>query len=99
MIVLNKMDLLSADEAAKLADLLRHLNPSARLITSTFSRVPLHAVLGTKLFNMETARTHAGWMQELAYVQNTCNYRVLDNTDNDTCVLVVSMYQKPSSTV
>jgi G3E family GTPase len=65
VIVLNKADLVSAKHLGELKAVLQKLNPSAKIITSEFGRVPLRAVVGTGLFNYNEASQSAGWIQEL----------------------------------
>jgi G3E family GTPase len=65
VIVLNKMDLVSSDDAALLEGILRKLNPGARLIKSRFGAVAPGEILNTKLFDYEKAQQSAGWIQEL----------------------------------
>ncbi len=66
VIILNKIDMVERDELASLEAVLRHLNPAARIVRSTYGRVPLDAVLHTGLFDMEAAQQAPGWAQELA---------------------------------
>lgn len=65
VVVINKTDLVSSDEVERLEALIQHLNPAAELIRSRHGRVPLYAILNTKLFDMEEAETSAGWIREL----------------------------------
>ncbi|MDX2082147.1 MAG: zinc metallochaperone GTPase ZigA [Terrimicrobiaceae bacterium] len=65
IILVNKIDLVSEDDRRELLGALRGLNPSARIIETERSRVPLDAVLDTGLFDMEKAQTSARWIQEL----------------------------------
>jgi G3E family GTPase len=65
VIVISKLDLVSAQDGATLADILLHLNPSARLIGADHGRVSLDALLGTGLFNFDQASLSAGWLKEL----------------------------------
>jgi G3E family GTPase len=65
VILLNKTDLVSAEEAAKIEALLRTLNPKARILRTRHSRVDLREILNTKLFDFEEASTSAGWLQSL----------------------------------
>jgi G3E family GTPase len=41
VIILNKIDLVTPREVENLKSIIRTLNPSARILTSTHSRVPL----------------------------------------------------------
>ncbi|MDT3496737.1 GTP-binding protein [Bacillus toyonensis] len=65
VIILNKIDLLEKEDVIELHHLLKKLNPSAKVIESSFSKVPLQEVLNTNSFNYEEASQSAGWMQEL----------------------------------
>jgi len=65
VLVVNKMDMVSEDEAQRLESVLKHLNPGARIVRSERGRVPLASVLNTGLFDMEEAETSAGWVKEL----------------------------------
>jgi G3E family GTPase len=61
VIVINKSDLTSADDRAELEEVLRHLNPSARLLHATFGRVEWSDVLSTGRFRLEEAERSPGW--------------------------------------
>lgn len=65
VLVLNKQDLLSGDEAARLEAILRHLNPGALVVRATRGEVPLSAILHTGRFDFERAATAPGWLAEL----------------------------------
>jgi len=64
-LILNKTDLVAKDELDTIRSLLKKLNPTAELILSTFSKVPLDQILNTGRFSMEHAMTRPGWLQEL----------------------------------
>ena len=65
VILLNKLDLVSEQQAAELEAVLRALNPGARILPTTRSEVPLASVLDTGLFDYEKAEASAGWIREL----------------------------------
>ena len=65
VIVLNKMDLVSEEQAHKVEGILKALNPGANVIKATRSQVPLGSVLNTGLFDYEKAEQSAGWIREL----------------------------------
>jgi G3E family GTPase len=65
VLLVNKLDLVSEEERRELLGTLRALNPSARILETERSRVPLSEVLDTGLFDMEKAQTSARWIQEL----------------------------------
>ena len=66
VIVVNKIDLVTEAERARLSALLRSLNPVARIVEAEHGRVPLGAVLDTGLFDFARAAQSAGWSQALA---------------------------------
>lgn len=62
VIVINKTDLVSPYDLEQLTTLLRKLNPNAKLVQSTESRVPLNQVMGTGLFSLGEAERHPDWL-------------------------------------
>ncbi|APA68513.1 zinc metallochaperone GTPase ZigA [Janthinobacterium sp. 1_2014MBL_MicDiv] len=66
VIVLNKVDMVGADERRRVLAILHALNPGATVIETNQSVVPLDAILGTNLFDLEQAASMPGWAQELA---------------------------------
>jgi G3E family GTPase len=65
VIILNKTDLVDAKTVGLLKASIQKLNPSAKIITSDFSKVDPKEILNTKLFDFEEAQTSAGWQKEL----------------------------------
>ncbi|MBM7095488.1 MULTISPECIES: GTP-binding protein [Alteribacter] len=65
VIVLNKTDKISKEDATQLKAVLTKLNPDAKIISSSFGNVPLTEVLDTKSFDFEKASHSAGWIKEL----------------------------------
>jgi G3E family GTPase len=65
VLVVNKTDLVGADDAARLEGILRSLNPEARILRSEFGRVPAGEILSTGLFDLERASEAPGWLKEL----------------------------------
>ncbi|HYZ31545.1 MAG TPA: GTP-binding protein [Crenalkalicoccus sp.] len=53
IIVLNKMDLVSAEEAAEVEKRIRAINPYAEIRRATRSDVPIEAVIGRDAFNLQ----------------------------------------------
>ena len=71
VIILNKTDLVSKDHLGVLKASIHKLNPSAKIVESTFSKVSPHEVLNTGLFNFEEAEQSAGWIEELNKGEHT----------------------------
>ncbi len=65
VLVLNKTDLMSQDEIARLEAILKTFNPRADIVHSQFGKVPLNRVMNTGLFNFDDAADAPGWLQEL----------------------------------
>ena len=65
VIVVNKADLVSADDLGFLKTMLQRLNAKARIVTSQFGRVPLDQIMDTGLFSYEKASQAPGWLQEM----------------------------------
>ena len=65
IILLNKTDLVGEQTVGLLEAAIRKLNPGARIIRTSFSKVSLKEILHTGLFNFEEAASSAGWQKEL----------------------------------
>lgn len=65
VIILNKTDLVDAKTVGLLKASIQKLNPSAKIISSSFSKVDPKEILNTKLFDFEEAQSSAGWQKEL----------------------------------
>ncbi|MGO1059571.1 GTP-binding protein [Planococcus sp. FY231025] len=65
VLVVNKLDLISAEKGEKLKAVLRRLNPDARIIGTRYSKIDPNEVLNTNRFNLERASQSAGWIKEL----------------------------------
>lgn len=71
VLILNKTDLVSKETLGVLKAAIHKLNPGARIIESTFSKVSPSAILNTGLFNFEEAEQSAGWIEELNKGEHT----------------------------
>lgn len=65
VILLNKVDLVSAEELQTVKAIIRGLNAKAKVIETTQSKVNLDEVMDTGLFDLEEAKEHPLWAQEL----------------------------------
>ena len=66
VIILNKTDLVTENHLGVLRATIEKLNPAARVIESSFSKVATKEILNTNLFDFEEAEQSAGWMEELS---------------------------------
>ncbi|MFP3514339.1 GTP-binding protein, partial [Peribacillus sp. SIMBA_075] len=62
---MNKTDQLTDQKADELYGVLRALNPSANILSTKHSQVPLSEVLNTERFDLDKASQGAGWIKEL----------------------------------
>ncbi|MCV2216799.1 zinc metallochaperone GTPase ZigA [Thauera sp. Sel9] len=78
VIVLNKIDLVGAEERERLMAILRGLNPRARIEVAEFGKVALDRVLDTGLFDFAAAAQAPGWLQEMrgTHVPETEEYGI-----------------------
>jgi G3E family GTPase len=67
VLVVNKADLVSADELARLQRILTEVNPRAVQVVSEFGKVPLEQVLDTKRFDFDEASNAPGWLASLQH--------------------------------
>lgn len=65
VLLLNKIDLISNENKDRLREILKRLNPGAKVLESSFSKVDLKEILNTNQFDMEKASQSPGWIQEL----------------------------------
>lgn len=71
VIILNKTDLVEKETVGLLKAAIHKLNPSAKIISSTFGKVAPPEILNTKLFDFEEAQNSAGWQKELQAENHT----------------------------
>ncbi len=62
VVLINKVDLVSETELARLNEIVRRLNPLAEIIHTTESRVPLAKIMGTGRFQLSEAEENADWL-------------------------------------
>lgn len=65
VMIINKIDLISDEALEKLENVLRALQPEAKIIKTVNAKVELSDVLNTQLFDFEKASESAGWIKEL----------------------------------
>ncbi|MCM3387016.1 GTP-binding protein [Ureibacillus chungkukjangi] len=65
VLILNKCDLVSEEELKKLENILRKLQPDAKLIRSINGNIKPSEILNTGRFDFEKVANSAGWLKEL----------------------------------
>ena len=71
VIVLNKTDLITKEHLGVLKSAIHKLNPSTKIIETSFSKVEPKEILDTGLFDFEEAEQSAGWIEELSKSEHT----------------------------
>ena len=65
VILINKCDLVPKNDLGLLKSIIHKLNPSAKIIETTHSKIDINEIVNTKLFDFEDAEQSAGWIEEL----------------------------------
>lgn len=65
MILLNKIDEVTPEEAAHIKVIIRALQPKARIVECNYCDVPLAELLNTHMFDFEDVATSAAWIHEI----------------------------------
>lgn len=71
VIVLNKADLVDQETLGVLRSTIKKLNPAAKIIESSYSKVSPKEIVNTGLFDFEEAEQSAGWLEELNKGEHT----------------------------
>jgi len=71
ILILNKTDLVEEEALRELEQVLRKLQPHAKLIRTSYGKVDPNEILNTGLFDFEKASQSAGWLQELQKEEHT----------------------------
>lgn len=65
VILINKADLVSKETVEELSAIIQKLNPSAKIVATSNSKIDPKEILNTGLFDFEEASSSAGWQAEL----------------------------------
>ena len=64
-IILNKIDEITKEELSNVKDVLKALQPNAKVIETNYAKVNLKEILETKSFDFERIATSSGWYKEI----------------------------------
>lgn len=78
VIILNKTSLVKSKKKRKILQVIKSLNPIAKVIETDYCKVDIGAIVNTKKFDFEVASTSAGWLQSINEMQ------MRDNNGNKT---------------
>ncbi|KGO74991.1 Cobalamin (vitamin B12) biosynthesis CobW-like, C-terminal [Penicillium italicum] len=75
VLILNKVETVDKETHAKLMHLLKLLNPVAKILESSYSKIDVREIINTKKFDFIRAASGPGWLQSLheMTVQSTGN--------------------------
>ncbi|RFU25592.1 hypothetical protein B7463_g10758, partial [Scytalidium lignicola] len=65
VIIVNKVDSIDAKTKARILAICKKLNPSAKVIEASYSRIDVKEIVQTGMFSFEKAATGAGWLRSL----------------------------------
>jgi G3E family GTPase len=65
LIILNKVDMVTAEQLNQLKAVIKELQPEAEIIETNFGQVVPADILNTRLFDLEAASMSAGWIKAL----------------------------------
>jgi len=65
IVLINKVDLVTAEQLEQVRQVVRVLQPQAKIIETTRAEVDLSLILGTNSFDFEEVFTSAGWLKTL----------------------------------
>ena len=64
-IILNKVDTVTPEELAAVRDVIKTLQPNAKIIETNYSKTDISEVLDTNRFDLEKTSTSAGWIKTM----------------------------------
>ncbi|KAK1980098.1 CobW/HypB/UreG [Colletotrichum cereale] len=65
VIVLNKVDMVSNADRARVLDLIKKLNPRAKVLEASYSKIDVKEIVNTNTFDLKVAQSGVGWLQDL----------------------------------
>lgn len=65
VIVVNKCDMVDKTTCTRINSIIQKLNPTAKVIMTTRSKIETRQILNTKMFDFEKASVGAGWLRSL----------------------------------
>ncbi|GGJ27565.1 GTP-binding protein [Paenibacillus hunanensis] len=71
VLLLNKCDLIEPQELERLEQVIRQLQPAAKIIRTTHGQIDPAEILNTGLFDFEKTSQSAGWIRELELDEHT----------------------------
>ncbi len=82
IILLNKISEVSPSEAGRIRQIIRAIQPKARIIECDYANVPLTEIINTNLFNFENVATSATWVKEIETPIDMLDHQVHHHTEH-----------------
>ena len=64
VVIVNKTDLMTAEERSNIRNLISKMNPRAKVVEASYGRIPCKEVLSTGAFELSEAEKHEMWLKE-----------------------------------
>lgn len=97
IILLNKTDLLSEEETAKVEAIVRALQPSVQIIRTSFTDVPSKDILDVHLFDFAKTFLSAGWVQTVENEDHGHHHHSEHEHHHDEYGIKTFVYYRPST--
>lgn len=81
VIILNKVDEVSDEELNEVRQVIKHLQPKAKIIETNYAKVDVGQIMDTNNFDFEKIASSAGWVQELERNDNNDDHH--EHHDDD----------------
>ena len=65
VIIVNKIDSVDHETKGRVLGLVKKLNPVAKVIEASYSKIDVKEIINTNMFSFERAATGSGWLQSL----------------------------------
>ena len=65
IVVINKASEVSKEELGRIKEIVKNLQPGAKIMECDWANIPLPAILNTNMFDYNTVSASAGWVREL----------------------------------
>ena len=83
-IILNKVDLVTSEEKKAVLEVIKALQPEAKIIETNYGKIDVEDVLGTRSFDMRKIMQSAGWVKAMEMEgENSENMREDDDDEHE----------------
>lgn len=65
IVIINKVSEIKRNKLAKIENMIKNLNPVAKILRADYCNVPMTKIINTGLYDFEKAASSAGWLQSI----------------------------------